>query len=93
MPPASSEPGRSSTDSWSSGQNGGDPLACHVLRLNAESECGACGCDVPAGYRVITDQVETPFYVVVCEDCTSGLDGVRVALRLLEALAIRSASN
>ncbi len=60
-------------------------MACHVLLLDAESECGACGRDVPAGRVVITDEIETPVYVVVCEGCTSGLDGVWVALRLLDA--------
>ncbi len=60
-------------------------MACQILRLSAASECGACGCEVPAGYRVITNQIEVPIYVVVCEGCTSGLDGVRVALGLLEA--------
>ncbi len=61
-------------------------MACQVLWLETKSECGACGRDVPAGYRVITDQVSAPFYVVVCQGCTLGLDGVRPALRLLEAL-------
>ncbi len=57
-------------------------MACHVLRLETESECGACGGAVPAGYRVITDEIEMPIFVVVCEGCTSGLDGGNTALRL-----------
>ncbi len=61
-------------------------MACQVLWLETESECGACSRDVPAGYRVITDQIGAPFYVVVCEDCTLGLDGVRVAQQLIEVL-------
>ncbi len=58
-------------------------MVCHVLWLETESECGACGHDVPAGYRVITDQLQMPFYVVVCKDCTAGLDDVRAARKLL----------
>ncbi len=68
-------------------------VACHVLRLGTESECGACGRDVPAGYQVITDQIEAPVCVVVREGCTSGLDGVRLALRLLEARKPRLAQS
>ncbi len=61
-------------------------MACHVLWLETESECGACGREVQAGFRVITDEVTAPIYVVVCEDCTpQGPDGVRVALWLREA--------
>ncbi len=60
-------------------------MACHVLWLEAASECGACGHDVPAGYRLITDEFTSPAFVVVCEDCTSGLEGVQVALHLLAA--------
>ncbi len=59
-------------------------MACHVLRLETESECGACGRAVSAGYLVITDQIETPVYVVVCKGCTRGLDGEEEALQLLE---------
>ncbi len=55
-------------------------MACHVLRLETESECGACGRAVAAGYRVITNEIETPFYVVVCQGCTPGRDGARAAL-------------
>ena len=55
-------------------------MVCHVLRL--ETECGACGRPVPLGRVLITDQIEPPVYVVVCEGCTSGLDGARVAATL-----------
>ena len=54
-----------------------------------ESECGACGRDVPAGRVVITDEIEAPVYVVICEGCTQGLDGVGPALRLLQTLTRR----
>ncbi len=62
-------------------------MACNVLRLGTESECGACGHDVPAGRVLITDEIEAPVYVVICKGCTQGLDGVQPALRMLEALS------
>ncbi len=61
-------------------------MACHVLRLTSESECGACSRAVPAGYAVITSQIEPPLYVVVCGDCSPDLDGARVALKLVESV-------
>ena len=54
-------------------------MACHVLRLSAESECGACSRDVPPCRVVITDELETPVFVVVCRGCTGGLEGAEAS--------------
>ncbi len=39
----------------------------------------------PKVYKQITNQIEVSIYVLVCEGCTSGLDGVQAALRILDA--------
>ncbi len=61
-------------------------MACHVIRLLTATECGACAGDLPAGYAVITDEVEHPVYVAVCEGCQSGLPGVEAARQVLESV-------
>ena len=58
-------------------------MACHVLRLQAEAECGACSRPVPPGRKVITDEIEAPVYVVVCRECALDLDGAEQAIKLL----------
>ncbi len=60
-------------------------MACHVTRLLTETECGACAGELPAGYAVITDEIEHPVFVAVCEGCTSGLPGAEQATRLLQS--------
>ncbi len=60
-------------------------MACHVIRLLSATECGACAGDLPAGDAVITDQIEPPVYVAVCDGCTNGLDNAGQALWLLES--------
>ncbi len=60
-------------------------MACHVIRLLSDTECGACAGELPAGDAVITDQIEPPVYVAVCDGCTSGLDKAGHALRLLQS--------
>ncbi len=57
-------------------------MACLVIRLNLDAECGACGRTVPPGLAVITDQIEPPVLVPVCEGCEPGLDGVAAAAAL-----------
>ncbi len=64
-------------------------MACHVIRLLLETECGACASDLPVGYAVVTDEIEHPAYVAVCRGCTSGLGGAERAARLLESLRIQ----
>ncbi len=54
-------------------------MACLVIRLNLDAECGACGHTVPPGLAVITDQIESAVFVPVCEGCEPGLDGVAAA--------------
>ncbi len=58
-------------------------MACHVIRLLSDTECGACAGELPAGHAVITDEIEHPVFVAVCEGCTSGLPGVDRAIRIL----------
>ncbi len=58
-------------------------MACHVIRLLADTGGGACAGELPAGYAVITDEIEHPVYVAVCEGCTSGLDSAGRAIRRL----------
>ncbi len=60
-------------------------MACHVIRLLSETECGACAGDLPAGYAVITNQIKPPVFVAVCDGCTNGLDNAGQALRLLQS--------
>ncbi len=57
-------------------------MACLVIRLSLDAECGACGRTVPPGRAVITDQIEAPVFVPVCEGCEPGLDGVAAAAAL-----------
>ncbi len=57
-------------------------MTCLVIRLSLDAECGACGHTVPPGRAVITDQIESPVFVPVCEDCELGLDGVAAAATL-----------
>ncbi len=59
-------------------------MACHVIRLLSATECGACAGELPAGYTVITDEIERPVYVAVCGGCTSGLPGIDAAREVLE---------
>ncbi len=40
------------------------------------------GHTVPPGRAVITDQIESPVFVPVCEGCELGLDGVAAAATL-----------
>ncbi len=54
-------------------------MACLVIRLSLDAECGACGRTVPPGLAVITDQIEPPVFQPVCEGCEPGLDGVAAA--------------
>ena len=54
-------------------------MACNAVRLLTETDCGACGRTVPAGYAVITDEPEYPVWLVVCTGCTSGLRDLWVA--------------
>ncbi len=61
-------------------------MACHVIRLLTDTECGACAGELPAGYAVITDEIEHPAFQAVCEGCTSGLPGVEAARRVLDFL-------
>ncbi len=72
-------------------------MACHVLRLLAVTECGACARALPPGYAVITSLIEDPVYVAVCDGCASGLDGARAARQLLAAVRLarsgRQAAN
>ncbi len=63
-------------------------MACHVIRLLTATECGACARGLPPGYAVITDLIEDPVYVAVCDGCTSGLDGAPVARQLLAAVRV-----
>ncbi len=60
-------------------------MACQVLRLETEAECGACGRPVEPGRVVITDQLETSVYVVVCRECAPCLDGAAQAIMLRDA--------
>ncbi len=57
-------------------------MTCLVIRLSLDAECGACGRTVSPGRAVITDQIESPVFVPVCEGCELGLDGVAAAARL-----------
>ncbi len=57
-------------------------MACLVMRLSLDAECGACGRTVPPGRAVITDELEPPVFVPVCEGCEPGLDGVAAAAAL-----------
>ncbi len=57
-------------------------MTCLVIRLRLGAECGACGRTVPPGRAVITDQIEAPVFVPVCEGCELGLDGVAAAAAL-----------
>ncbi len=57
-------------------------MSCLVIRLSLDAECGACGHTVPPGLAVITDQIEPPVFVPVCEGCELGLDGVAAAAAL-----------
>ncbi len=59
-------------------------MACHVLRLQVESECGTCSRAVPPGRMLITDQIEPPVFVVVCRECGPSLDGAEQAIKLLK---------
>ncbi len=60
-------------------------MACHVIRLLSDTECAACAGELPAGDAVITDEIEAPVYVAVCEGCTSGLPDAEQAMRLLQS--------
>ncbi len=62
-----------------------DGMACHVIRLMDATECGACSGELPAGLAVITDELERPVFVAVCDGCTSGLPDSRRAIQLLES--------
>ncbi len=57
-------------------------MACLVIRLSLDAECGACGGTVPPGHAVITDEIESPVFVPVCEGCEPGLEGVAAAAAL-----------
>ncbi len=57
-------------------------MACHVIRLLTETECGACAGELPAGYVVITDEIEPPIFVAVCNGCEDGLEGADRAARI-----------
>ncbi len=63
-----------------------EPMACHVIRLLADTECGACSGDLPAGYAVITDEIEHPVFQAVCTGCQSGLPGIETARKVLAFL-------
>ncbi len=63
-------------------------MACHVIRLMAATECAACAGELPPGYAVITDELEYPVFVAICEDCTAGLDGATRAVRVMGSVAI-----
>ncbi len=60
-------------------------MACQVLRLETEVECGACGRPVELCRMVVTDQREASFYVVVCRECAPYLDGAARAIVLRDA--------
>ncbi len=60
-------------------------MACHVIRLLTSTECGACAGELPAGYAVITDEIEHPVFQAVCTGCTSGLPDSEQAIRLLQS--------
>ena len=59
-------------------------MACNVVRLLTATDCGVCGRTVAEGYAVITDEVEQPVWLVVCEGCEDGLTGLDRAQRVLE---------
>ena len=61
-------------------------MACHVIRLLSDTECGACAGELNAGYAVISDEIESPVFVAVCEGCTSGLPGIEAARKVLDFL-------
>ena len=60
-------------------------MACHVIRLLTDTECGACAGELPAGYAVITDEIEHPVFQAVCQGCTSGQPGAEAARKVLES--------
>ncbi len=60
-------------------------MACQVLRLETEAECGACGRPVEPGRMVITNQLEAPIFVVVCRECAPYLEGTVQAIMLRDA--------
>ncbi len=57
-------------------------MACYVIRLSLDAECGACGAIVEPGYALATDEIEDPVLVIVCRGCEGGLDGAKRAAGL-----------
>ena len=56
-------------------------MACHVLQSTVATECEACALEIPPGRVVITDEIHTPFFVVVCDSCAVDLAGGIAAAR------------
>ncbi len=65
-------------------------MACHIIRLLSETECGACGHELAAGLAVATDLIEDPVFVVVCRGCTDGLPDAEYAIQLLESARVKA---
>ncbi len=61
-------------------------MACYLIRLLTATECAACAGELPAGYAVITDEIESPVFVAVCDGCQLGLPGLEAARQVLESV-------